>query len=605
MRQHQYEVAGEPVVINVVETVEDLDPFRDFVRSHLRCLAADTETTGVQIYAPGFKTRLVQFGTTTEAWVLPVELGGEFVEAAVRTLRAVNKLVFHNAPFDLSVIDKHFGIPMEELWPKIHDTQIQAKLIDPRAPEKGGIGNALEDVTRHYVSAEIADNVKGLMTKLAKEHKTTKAKIWSKIDLFHPEYNLYAGMDAILAARLLAIQTSRVPASAKHLMAYESKVAEVCSYMQRTGFLLDVEYAETLSDHLLDEEEKYSEIAESFGVLNVNSTDQVAEGLLRMGVKLNQRTDSGKYKVDKKVLDPLIEAGNDLAIAVKEAKKAGKWRSTWVDTFLHNRDENDRCHASINTLQARTGRMSITGIPAQTLPSKDWMIRRCFIADPGHRIASIDYAAQELRVLAALSGDPTMIKAFAENADLHQITADAANVARSVGKTTNFAYVYGSGAGNIAEQCGIPVPIAKKVIAGFESSYPRVKAFSLRLQSEARTNGYIVTSTGRRLPVDRDRPYAALNYRVQSESRDVTCRGILRMHAAGFTPYLRLPIHDEVVASLPEAKAEWGSGEIARLMAERMGPVHVSTEPEVGLRSWGSMYVQPEDRERLLGSIVI
>lgn len=77
---------------------------------------------------------------------------------------------------------------------------------------------------------------------------------------------------------------------------------------------------------------------------------------------------------------------------------------------------------------------------------------------------------------------------------------------------------------------------------------------------------------------------------VQSTSRDVTCRGLLKLHQAGFTPYLRLPVHDEVVASLPDAKAEWGAQEIARLMAEDMGPVWIGTEPEVGLRSWGSLY---------------
>lgn len=597
MRQHDYRVAGDPVTINVVERPEDLDRFRDFVRANLRRLAVDTETTGLDIYSRD-TLRLVQFGNEHEAWVLPVELDEVFAEDARKTLRAVGELEIHNAGFDLSVADRMLWVPMEELWPRTTDTQTLAKLIDPRPTERGGPGAGLEDLTRHYIDADVADQVKKLMTKLAKEHKTTKAKIWSVIDLFHPEYNLYAGMDAILTARLSRIQKRLLPGSAQGLVGFERRVSEVCALMSRTGFLLDVEYSEELSQRLLDDQERWSDIAAEYGVDNVNSTDQVAEGLLRTGVKLRERTETGKYKVDKKVLGPLIQQGNTLAVAVFEAKKAGKWRSTWVDTFLNTRDEFDRCHPWINTLQARTGRMSITGIPAQTLPSGDWMIRRCFLSEPGHRIASVDYMAQELRVLAALSGDRTMIQAFKDGADLHLLTARAAfgehitkdSPERKYAKVVNFGRVYGGGANTVAEQTGLDLATAKRVVDGFDKAYPGVTAYSRKLARFAGQNGYITTPIGRRLPVDPARSYSALNYMVQSTSRDVTCRGLLKLHQAGFTPYLRLPVHDEVVASLPDAKAEWGAQEIARLMAEDMGPVWIGTEPEVGLRSWGSLY---------------
>jgi DNA polymerase-1 len=294
--------------------------------------------------------------------------------------------------------------------------------------------------------------------------------------------------------------------------------------------------------------------------------------------------------VDKKLLESLVERGDELAEAVVETKRARKWRTTWVDGFLKTRDANDRCHTSINALRARTARMSITGIPAQTLPAGDSMIRRCFLADEGQRIASIDYQAQELRVLAALSGDPTMRRAFETGADLHQITADASGVDRKVGKTVNFAYVYGSGPKNIADQCGISIPTARKVIAGFEAKYPLVKELSGQLQEQARETGCVVTAFGRKLPVDEERPYAALNYMVQSTSRDITAQGLLRLHSAGFTPYVRLPIHDEVLVSLPSNKSEWGAQKIGELMATTFKGVRISTDAEVGGRSWGSLY---------------
>lgn len=267
-----------------------------------------------------------------------------------------------------------------------------------------------------------------------------------------------------------------------------------------------------------------------------------------------------------------------------------------MDTFLKTRDSNDRCHASINPLRARTARMSITGIPAQTLPAGDWKIRRCFIPDPGQSLVSVDYQAQELRVLAGLSGDRVMQEAFKTGADLHQITADASGVDRKIGKMVNFAYVYGSGPANIAQQGGITFPTAKKVIEGFEKSYPGVRKLSLQLQREAAENGFVTTPKGRSLPVDPTRGYSALNYVIQSASRDITCEALIRLHEEGFTPYLRLPVHDEVIASVPTAQAEWGAEKIGKIMATEFRGVWIGTDPEVIGRSWGHGYMTEEEK---------
>jgi len=596
-------VQGDPVKIRRVESIEDLELFKEFVRKNLRVLAFDTETTGLDIYSRGYRLRLVQFGNQHEAWVIPVELGGEYITVTIQTLRAVEKLVGKNLPFDFKVIDRCLGVPMEELWPKAIDIEIQAKLIDPRAPEKGGIGVSLEDLVRHYLDRDLADNVKGLMSKLAKEHKTTKAKIFEKISLDHPEYNIYAGMDTIFPARIVGMQSKLIPASAGKLMAFEHELAEVCSYMDRGGFLLDLEYTQGLSLHLHEEEEKYTQIAARFGCENVNSTEQVAEVLLYRGVKLKERTPTGKIQVSKTILDKLVKEGDEFANAVQQAKKARKWRTTWVDGFLNNMDDGGRCHASINTLQARTGRMSITGIPAQTLPASDFTIRKCFVADEGHSIVSVDYKGQELRVLAALSGDKTMIQAFASDSNLHLMTAQAAfgdHVLKDTkeykaGKITNFARVFGGGAKVVAEQTGLTFMQAKRVVEAFDKRYPGVTSYADKLSAIAKRDGFITTHFGRRLPVDPDRSYSALNYMVQSSSRDITCRGILRAYREGYGPYMRLPIHDELLLSMPTPRAEWGAQQVARLMSEKLGVVFIDTDAEVGRRSWGSLYSEDVD----------
>lgn len=593
MIELQHEVGSDLVVVNVADTVEDLDGFRDFVRRHLACLAVDTETTGLDIYSDTFGCRLVQFGTPVEAWVVPVELGGRFVEDAAVALRAVKKLLFHNASYDLQVIDRTLGIPMEELWPKVTDSQILAKLVDPRPYDSGGIGHSMEELVGHFISEDLAKEVKGLMTRLAQEHKTTKAQIWSTIDLLHKEYLLYAGMDAVFTARLVSYLLRLVPAVSSELVPYEHQISEICAYIDRRGFLLDVEYSQELSERWLRDQQLWEAVAlAEYGVESVNSTEDVAEALEETGVKFTRFTDTGKRKVDRELLTELIERGNTLAAVVEEAKRLGKWRKTWVQKFLDSRDRDDRCHTSINPMQARTSRMSITGIPAQTLPASDWVVRRCFIADPGEVIVSVDYQTQELRVLAALSNDRRMIQAFKDGADLHQITADASGVSRKVGKMANFLTVYGGGPTKLAEQAHIDIDTAKEVLDGFTRTYPGVTAYAQKLAEQARKNGYITTPVGRRLPVDASRSYSALNYMIQSMSRDVTCRALIRLHEAGFTPYLRLPIHDEIVASLPVEHAERGARKIAQIMREQLGAVLIDTDADVFGPSWGHGYME-------------
>jgi DNA polymerase-1 len=360
--------------------------------------------------------------------------------------------------------------------------------------------------------------------------------------------------------------------------------------MERTGFLLDVDYTTELSDKLHESEIECTRKAGQMGCENVNSTEQVADVLESRGVRITQKTPTGKRKVDKVLLERLVDDGDEFAHAVTEAKKARKWRTTWVDGFLNQADSQNRCHAAINPLRARTARMSITGIPAQTLPAGDWLVRQCFIADQGQVIGSVDFQAQELRVLAALSGDTTMQQAFINGDDLHQITANASGVDRKIGKMTNFLTVYGGGARNLAQQADISLDLAKKVIAGFDKAYPKVKPFSKKLQREAQMRGEITTPLGRVLPVDKERPYAALNYMVQSTARDVTCAGLIRLHEHGMTPYLRLPIHDEILVSVPEGKAQGAVRKIADIMSSTFQGVFMATDAQVGDRSWGSLY---------------
>lgn len=582
-------IAGRPCRINVIETEDDVPLFKDFVRRN-KVLSYDTEGTSLSIFSSAYRLRLVQFGAGTESWVLPIEKGPRYAYLAKITLEYAEQLICTNATYDLLIADAHLGVPLELTYPKTVDTGILSRLVDSRAAHEGGTGHSLEDLTAAYVDKVVAAEIKGSVREMAKELKTTKSKFWSVVPIDHEGYLLYAGMDPILTWAQRSVLTPKIPGSARKLVPYEHELAMICAMVERRGYLLDLDYTRRMADQLDEEQEGWERRAAELGLENVNSPKQVAEAFMRDGWQPEDFTPSGQPKVDKRELDRLVEKGYELAICVQRAKRANKWNSAYFKTFLEEVDPQGRIHPSIHTMQARTARMSITRPALQTLPSSESMVRHAFLAEVGHVTGSIDYANMELRVMAARAGDKVMIDAFMRDLDLHQITADAANVSRKGGKTGNFSKAFGGGAKAIADGAGVPLEVGQRISDAFDETYKGVTAYSKKLMKEARQNGYITTMTGRRLYVDKARAYSALNYDVQSSSRDITGRGIIRIHKAGMTDYIRLPIHDEVVASLPEANAKELAIEIGRCMESSVNGLPIPTDPEVGGRSWGSLY---------------
>lgn len=592
MRQLRYKIKSRPVVINVVEREEDLDAFVDWVKRN-PVMAYDTETTGLNIYRPGFRVRLAQFGNEKEAWVIPVERGAVFQWNVLCALRFAKRLFMHNAAFDIQASERLLGANLKELFAKTIDTAIISRLWDSRAVKDKGPGHKLEELVKVLIDVKVAEEVKGSMSALALEMGVSKEVMFSTVDLNHDGYNLYAGMDVILTSILAQILSKRVPVSARKLIPYEHEIARVCAEVGRNGFLLDEDYTRKLAERFLQEETWWQIKIEEFtddDEFQTGSTADVARVLLDLGWDQFEFTDKGKIKVDDALLNRAADSGIEFAEWIRQAKRAAKWRKTWPESFLENMDAYGRCHASINTLAARTARMSISGIPAQTLPSKDPLVRNCFLADLGHVVCSIDYSNQELRVTAALSRDPTMLKAFRDALDLHQITADAAGVIRDTGKMGNFLWAYGGGYKALMEQGKLDELTAKRVLKALNDTYPGASALNKRLAAEGKRYGYITTDTGRVLWVDKNRAYSAMNYKIQSTSRDITASALLRLDKAGMTEYLRLPIHDEALFSFPARDAKELSVEAGRIMFHTINGVDVPTEPKIGGRSWGSLY---------------
>lgn len=486
MKVFKHTIAGAECQIYFPERRADLYGFEQFLARGDKVLGFDTETTGLDIYSPAFRLRLAQFGNGHEAWVLRTDL---FRDAVIRALKQPRHLVVHNASFDLLVVDRHLGVRVEELGPRVFDTRILAHLLDPRSESEGGIGVKLKPLSAVYVDPDAPDTQEGL-TSVFRRLGFTKSTGWSKIPVDNEIFVRYAGLDAVLVHRLFhEIGPMVRDVGLDHLSKFEHHLQILLAILQRRGMLLDVPYVERLRDELTAEAERFALVAKRYGVANVNSPDQVAAALLAMGEELHETTGSGKPKVDKAVLSVLadldqqwerigVREPNVLADAVIRSKRAGKWAETYAQAFLELRDTADRLHPMIGGLQARTARMAVSRPPLQQLPSSDWRVRRAFIADPGHLIIASDYKQVEMRVLAALAEEETMKAAIASGIDLHDFTAERiygphfTKFQRKLCKGVGFGKVYGGGARTLSRQTGAPIEAVKEAIRAYDETFP-------------------------------------------------------------------------------------------------------------------------------------
>jgi DNA polymerase-1 len=268
------------------------------------------------------------------------------------------------------------------------------------------------------------------------------------------------------------------------------------------------------------------------------------------------------------LLDACLSAGRPddaLYLAWLDLHQAGKYRTSYIEPFKAAAAGGGRVHPMIRTLGARTGRMSIAEPPLQQLPRLG-AVRSCLRADPGYVLIGADYAAIEMRVAAALSGDPTMRRLIADGVDLHDTVArslfgaDFTSEQRNLAKRAGFGRLYGAGASTVARQCRVSVDVATRALEAFDALFPAVKRYARRVARECE----LVTFTGRRIRADEQRPYANINYYVQSTARDVFTLGGMRAAGAGLEQLLWLPVHDEWIVQAPAEDA----AEVAHVLQE-------------------------------------
>ena len=557
-----------------VRSADDAEAFSEWLSTRT-LVAVDTEATGLDVFCAGWRLRLTQIGDAGSAWVF--EAGGEFESVRRAALYSGVGLIFHNAPFDLHALG------MLDLFPFAFDTAMMSHLVDPSRR------HGLKGLTTDLLGSDAGEG-----EKLLKAHFSangwTGGTGWAEVDLRNEDYVRYAGLDAVLTFRLFEKLKATIEARGMgHLLAFERRLAHLMAKLTDRGMLVDKAYAAKLGVQLTADAQVAEDKAAMMGVSNPRSGKQIREALLLAGVKLTKRTPTGEFSTAEAVLETV---DHPLAEAVLDLRSAQKSNKAYVAGTLELLGVDGRSHPWIRPLGARTGRMSVSKPPLQQLPSGDPTIRRMFVADPGNLMGASDYQGVELRVLAALAQEKVMLQAFKDGADLHQMTADAARVSRKVGKMANFLTVYGGGPTALASQAKISPAEAKKALRGFDRAYPGVKRWSDTVQSKAARDGYMVTTvTGRVLPLDRDRIYAAVNYLVQSTARDILAQAILRIEEAGMFDNVLMLVHDEVLWQAPKAEAEEFAVEMGRIMSvDDFYGVAITTDSEVYGPNWGSGY---------------
>ena len=369
----------------------------------------------------------------------------------------------------------------------------------------------------------------------------------------------------------------------KLLTEIELPLAGVLARMECAGFDVDKAGIEAFSKKLSARISTLTDaIFEAVGhEFNINSPKQLGVALFEdLGLPCKKKTKSG-YSTNAEVLEGLRSA-HPVVEKIMEYRTLTKLKSTYCDGLLKVIDTDGRIHTRFNQVETRTGRISSLEPNLQNIPIRTDLgreMRKFFIAAPGCRLVDADYSQIELRVLASMAEDQTMIDAFNSGADIH--TATAAQVfglppemitpqLRSRAKAVNFGIVYGIGAFSLAKDIGVSNKEAKEYIDSYMHTYQGVAAYMQRMIDAAKDTGYATTLFGRRryLPELAASNHmlrafgerVARNMPIQGTAADIIKIAMVRvdrrLYAEKMESRLILQVHDELIVEAPEAEAD-------------------------------------------------
>jgi DNA polymerase I len=395
----------------------------------------------------------------------------------------------------------------------------------------------------------------------------------------------------------------------------EQPLVPVLYRMERTGVLVDRELLRIQSSELAARMLQLQTQAqrEAGSEFNVDSPKQLQEILFgKMAIPVMRKTPTGQPSTAEDVLEELA-ATYALPKLILEYRGVAKLKSTYTDKLPGQIDRaTGRIHTSYHQAVAATGRLSsmdpnLQNIPIRTQEGR--RIRQAFIAPPGHSLVAADYSQIELRIMAHLSGDASLLQAFAEDRDVHQATAAevfatplsgvSADQRRSA-KAINFGLMYGMSAFGLARQLGIGRGDAQKYMDLYFERYPGVKRFMEETRRQAREKGFVETVFGRRLYLPEIqsrnqalRQYAersAINAPMQGTAADIIKRAMIDvdswLQSSRLPARLIMQVHDELVLEVADPAVEAVVGQLRTHMA-RAAKLAVPLKVDVGIgRNW-------------------
>ncbi|AEH11007.1 DNA polymerase [Candidatus Protofrankia datiscae] len=559
-------------------------------------LGLDVETralpdTGPRHFGPDAGLRLVQLGTATVAWVLdPLDPAQRAAIAAV--LGDPGRRFVTHTSFDTLAVWSALAIGLGQ---RVADTHLISKLVDP--DERAGHG--LKTLTARHLDdgltlaqTALYARMRALAPPGERAGERWKTWGWAHLPADDEAYVVYV-------RRLLPVLLD-LCGPFSHLVPVEQWLAAQSVGITIRGLALDLPYtraylAQVEADHhaaaaLIEAElgcpPTSPRFADWLDTQHVPGP-RTATGRLQVTADtltaLARDLDTGRLTVSDQVRRMLTARGRVAATSNTIAN---------LRSFLAAADPAGRVHPQINTLRAKTGRMSITGPALQTLKKGDPRLRHCFQADPGHVLISCDFSQVEVRVTAALSRDPALTDVLASGVDIHDATARLlfgdgfTKDQRTLAKRATFGTIYGGGARALMNATGATHQVATDVITRWRAAYPGVAAYSARLAD----HNPVITGSGRRIPADPLRPYANANYAVQSTARDLLVTAVHTLVTRhGLHDALWLFVHDEVIVHVPTDRAAQVAADLQAAMTTSFRGVAITAEADILGTHWGPL----------------
>ena len=396
----------------------------------------------------------------------------------------------------------------------------------------------------------------------------------------------YAAEDADITLRLHQALYPQVAADEGLKRVYsdiEVPTSRVLRKMERTGVLIDAEklrlQSNEIATRLIELETEAYTLAG--GEFNLGSPKQIGQIFFeKLQLPVVKKTPSGAPSTDEEVLQKLAE-DYPLPKLLLEHRGLSKLKSTYTDKLPRMVNaQTGRVHTNYAQAVAVTGRLAsndpnLQNIPVRTTEGR--RIREAFIAPPGHKLVSADYSQIELRIMAHISGDASLLRAFAQGEDIHRATAaeifsvtplEVSSDQRRVAKVINFGLIYGMSAFGLAANLGITRDAAKLYIDRYFARYPGVASYMDETRASAKSKGYVETVFGRRLwlpeinggngPRRQAAERAAINAPMQGTAADLIKKSMIAvqdwLEASNTGTRMIMQVHDELILEVPDSE---------------------------------------------------